>query len=221
MTGSNGAASVLSVQRGPIAPLGPGRVRSAFVKHTVAGPVRVGALGLEGDAQADLTVHGGPEKAVYGYAASRYAAWRDSFPEHSALLVPGGMGENLTITGQDETTVCLGDIYRIGGAALQVCQPRQPCFKLALRYGDPRLPKAMTRAGLSGWYFRVLEEGEVAAGASITLEHQPNPGWPIARFLGVIAAKLPSIADLTELADLDGLATQWRADARWKLGLEQ
>jgi MOSC domain-containing protein YiiM len=210
-------AGIVSVQVGPIASLGPGRTRSAFVKQPVAGPVWVRELGLEGDAQADLRVHGGPEKAVYGYAMSRYAPWQAAFPEHTALLIPGGMGENITIEGQDEASVCIGDVYRVGDAVLQVCQPRQPCFKFALRFADSRLPKAMTRNGFSGWYFRVLEEGTVEAGAPVALRHRPNPAWTLTRFLEVIGAKRRSRADLEELGDLEGLASQWQEDARLQL----
>jgi MOSC domain-containing protein YiiM len=210
-------AEIVSVQVGRIAPLGPGRTPSAFVKQPVAGPVPIGELGLDGDAQADLRVHGGPEKAVYGYAMSRYAPWQAAFPEHTAMLVPGGMGENLTIDGQDESTVCIGDIYQVGDAVLQLCQPRQPCFKFALRFADSRLPKAMTRNGFSGWYFRVLEEGSVAAGASVALRHRPNPAWTMTRFLGVIGAKRRSRSDLAELGELEGLASQWQEDARLQL----
>jgi len=115
-----------SIHLGPIAPLGPKGVPSGFVKTQVAGPVSVGLLGLVGDAQADLSVHGGPEKAVYGYATAHYPRWQAEFPQHIAKLVPGGLGENLAIEGQDEASVYVGDIIGIGSTILQVCQPRQP-----------------------------------------------------------------------------------------------
>ena len=114
-------------------------------------------------------MHGGPEKAVYGYALSSYAVWRRAFPEHGALWVPGGLGENVTIDGIDEEMVHIGDVVRIGAAMLQVTQPRQPCFKFALRLGDKRLPKAMIGNGRSGWYYRVIETGVLAAGDRLDL----------------------------------------------------
>ena len=157
-------ATLISVQVGRVAPLGPEGVPSAFVKCPVDGPIAVMALGLAGDQQADLRVHGGPEKAVYGYALSSYAPWRHAFPEHDALLVPGAFGENLTIGGMDEETVHIGDVVRVGSATLQVTQPRQPCFKFALRFAEKRMPKAMIRNGRSGWYYRVVEAGVLAAG---------------------------------------------------------
>ena len=139
----------------------------------VDGPVAVGPLGLAGDEQAELSVHGGPDKAVYGYPAAHYAAWRDDYPEHAGLFVAGGVGENLTIAGWTEADLCVGDVHRMGSATLQVCQPRQPCFKFALRFGDNRLPKAMVRNGRAGWYYRVLEPGMLDGGDAVTLHRPP------------------------------------------------
>ena len=122
--GSLPAASVLGVHVGRARPLGPEGVPSGFVKTAVAGAVRVRTLGLEGDEQADLRVHGGVEKAVYGYAVSNYPRWRADFPARAALFAAGGMGENLAIDGLDESGVCIGDVHEIGTAQLIVSQPR-------------------------------------------------------------------------------------------------
>lgn len=138
-------ASVLSVQTGRAAPLGPECVQSGFVKTARTGAVAVTPLGLDSDEQADLIAHGGPEKAVYGYAASRYPRWAEEFPALAGRFTSGAMGENLTIAGMDETGICVGDVHGIGSALLQVCQPRQPCFKFALRHANKRLPKAMVQ----------------------------------------------------------------------------
>ena len=211
-------ATLISVQVGRVAPLGPEGVPSAFVKCPVDGPIAVMALGLAGDQQADLRVHGGPEKAVYGYALSSYAPWRHAFPEHDALLVPGAFGENLTIGGMDEETVHIGDVVRVGSATLQVTQPRQPCFKFALRFADKRMPKAMIRNGRSGWYYRVVEAGVLAAGDRLDLRERPNPGWPMARFNRLLAGKSWTPQELTELASLAGLAQSWREMAGSVLG---
>ncbi|MEI7607693.1 MAG: MOSC domain-containing protein [Rhodospirillaceae bacterium] len=169
MTGATIAGRVVSVHVGRVSPLGPNGEPSGFIKHAVAGPVSVGQLGLTGDEQADLRVHGGPDKAVYGYATSHYAAWTAEFPQHEALFVPGGLGENLAIAGMDETDICVGDVHAASSGLLQVCQPRKPCFKLALRFENNRLPKAMLRSGRSGWYYRVLQTGTVSAGDAVTL----------------------------------------------------
>ncbi len=137
---------VVSVQAGQIAPLGPQGVPSAFVKGSVAGAVHVGPEGLEHDSQADRRVHGGADKAVYAYAAKHYPAWTTEFPELAAQFIAGGFGENLTIEGLDESDLCVGDVHGVGGVRLQVCQPRQPCFKLALRFHDKRLPRRWSAA---------------------------------------------------------------------------
>jgi MOSC domain-containing protein YiiM/ketosteroid isomerase-like protein len=175
--------SIVSVQVGRVAPLGPAGVPSGFVKRPVSGTVAVTPLGLLGDEQADLRIHGGPEKAVYLYPEEHYERWRALFPEHAAALVPGGFGENLTTRGLDEATICIGDVLIVGTARLQVTQPRQPCFKLGLRFDDPRLARAMISHGLSGWYARVLDPGTVEANAPIRLFDRPNPEWPVARLL--------------------------------------
>lgn len=141
---------IASIHAGKVAPLGPDRVPSGFVKQSLDQPVRITPLGVTGDEQADLSVHGGPDKAVYGYSFELYSLWRMEYPRHAALLMPGGFGENLCIEGMRETDICVGDVHRIGGARLQVCQPRQPCFKLALRFADKMMPKAMVRSGRAG-----------------------------------------------------------------------
>ena len=118
-------AQLLSVQTGRIAPLGPDQVPSGFVKTSRQGAVRVGLLGLEGDSQADLTVHGGAEKAVYAYAAAHYPDWAAQFPKLAASFHGGAMGENLTVAGMTEADICVGDVHAAGTALLQVCQPRR------------------------------------------------------------------------------------------------
>ena len=173
---------------------------SAFVKRPVAGPVAVDKLGLEGDQQVDLRVHGGPEKAVYGYAWSNYSAWRGEFPQHESLLIPGGLGENLTIAGCDESQVYLGDVVRIGTARLQVSQPRQPCFKFALRFDDVAMPRAMIRNGRSGWYYRVLSIGLLAPGDVVVLERRPAPEWPVDRVNRLITQRRATAAEKAEFA---------------------
>jgi MOSC domain-containing protein YiiM len=181
-------------------------------------PVEVTALGLVGDAQADLRVHGGPEKAVYGYATAHYAAWRAEYPQHTALLAPGGFGENLAIEGLAESDLCVGDIHAIGSALLQVCQPRQPCFKFALRFDDTALPRAMVRNGRCGWYYRVLQEGSVVAGDAITLHERLNPDFPFTRLVAIVGRSRPTREELTQMAGMRGLASQWQQAAQKMLG---
>jgi MOSC domain-containing protein YiiM len=207
-------ARIHSIQVGKVAPLGPDGVPSAFVKRAVAGTVRVTTLGIEGDEQADLSVHGGADKAVYGYALSNYAAWRADYPQHSSALTPGGFGENLSIDGMLEADLCVGDVHRIGSARLQVCQPREPCFKLALRFGDNKMPKAMVRSGRAGWYYRVLEPGEIAPGDTVQLDDRPNPDFSFARLVELISHGKASAHEWARLQDMPGLATNWQNLAR-------
>jgi MOSC domain-containing protein YiiM len=205
---------VVSIHVGKAAPLGPEGVPSAFVKHAVRGPVPVTALGLEGDEQADLSVHGGPEKAVYAYSLFHYAAWRREYPQHEAALVPGAFGENLCIDGLLESDLCTGDVHRIGSSHLQVCQPRQPCFKLALRFDDKFMPKAMIRTGRAGWYYRVLEPGVIATDDTVQLVDRPNPDFPFARLIELISRGKATHAELQRLQDMKGLASGWQSQAR-------
>lgn len=207
------APRIASIHVGKIAPLGSEGVPSGFVKHPVAGPVRVTPSGILGDEQADLSVHGGPEKAVYGYAASHYTAWRREYPQHSLLLIPGGFGENLAFDGLSESDLCVGDIHGIGSARLQVCQPRQPCFKLALRFDDKHLPKAMIRNGRAGWYYRVLEPGVVNPGDRVEILARLNPTFPFTRLVELITRGKASTAELEQMRDMPGLAQDWQQRA--------
>jgi MOSC domain-containing protein YiiM len=211
-------AFLLSVQTGRTAPLGPGRVPSAFVKTPRTDAVAVGPLGLAGDEQTDLSAHGGPEKAVYAYAASRYPLWAAEFPQLAANFTGGAMGENLTVAQLDESAICVGDVHEIGSALLQVCQPRQPCFKFTLRHNNKRLPKAMVKNGFSGWYYRVVQTGFLKAGDAIKLYERPNPDFAFARLIEIVNHGKATAAEIGRMADMPGLASQWRDTARQMLG---
>ena len=141
-------------------------VRSAIGKEPVLFRVHVGRTNVDGDRQADLRVHGGPDKAVYAYDLSGYEHWRRAL---SRRLPWGQFGENLSVEGLPESEVRIDDVYRVGTALLQVSQPRSPCFKLALRMERPDFPGAFLESGRTGFYLRVLEEGEVGAGDPIAL----------------------------------------------------
>lgn len=207
-------ASILSLQTGRIAPLGPDRVPSGFVKTPRRDAVHAGLLGFDGDAQADLSVHGGPEKAVYAYAASRYPDWAAEFPALAPAFHAGAMGKNLTVTAMDESALCVGDVHGIGTARFQVCQPRQPCFKFALRHNNKLLPKAMVRSGYSGWYYRVLDEGVISAGDALVLLERPNPDFAFSRLVQIIYRGGATQKELAAMAQMPGLASQWRDTAR-------
>jgi MOSC domain-containing protein YiiM len=207
------SARLASIQTGRIAPLGPERVPSGFVKRDVSGTIAVNPLGLNGDEQADLTVHGGRDKAVYGYAAAHYPAWRDELPGHAVQLRAGAFGENLTIEGMDENALCVGDIHAIGSVRLQVCQPRQPCFKLGLYFEDVRMPKAFVRSGRAGWYYRVIQPGMIQPGDAVALDDRPHPDFAFARLVHIVNFGGATNDELARLARMPGLAIQWQRRA--------
>lgn len=184
---------------------------TAYGKAPREGPVRAHGLGLEGDEVANTRVHGGPEKAVYAYALGNYALWAAEHPEHTEKLIPGGFGENLLIDGLLESDVCIGDRWRAGSVLLEICQPRQPCNTLARWFADPKMVRAMVRNGRSGWYCRVAEEGTLAAGDPLSLEHREAGAWSIARLLEASYRNPPLVPELAEMARLPGLATGWAA----------
>jgi len=211
------SASLVSIHTGKVAPLGPDGEPSGFVKHRRDGAVAVGELGLEGDAQADLSVHGGPNKAVYAYASAHYHGWVTDHPRHAAMFAPGVMGENLAIAGMTEADICVGDIHRIGTVLLQACQPRQPCFKLGLRFDDPMMVKAMVKSERAGWYYRVVQPGIVQAGDTVTLETRPHPGFAFTRLVSLVYRRNPTRDELEAMAGMEGIARQWRLQARQAL----
>ena len=198
--------------------MGAEHVPSAIVKTARNDSVAVSLLGLAGDEQADLRVHGGPEKAVYGYAASHYPAWAAEFPQLAASFIGGAMGENLTVSGMDESAICVGDVHEVGSALLQVCQPRQPCFKFALRHNNKRLPRAMVKNGFAGWYYRVVQTGSLQAGDAVKLYDRPNPDFPFTRLIEIVNHGKATMPELARMAQMPGLASQWRDTARQLLG---
>ncbi|WP_313951565.1 MOSC domain-containing protein, partial [Accumulibacter sp.] len=142
---------------------------TGIYKQAIMGPVDLGVEGLAGDVQADRRVHGGPEKAVHHYAVTNYRRLADCRPEIAAQLLAGSIGENLSASGFDESTVCIGDIFRLGRARLQVSQPRSPCWKIDHRYGSDGVARTIAETGLTGWYYRVLEVATVASGDELAL----------------------------------------------------
>jgi MOSC domain-containing protein YiiM len=204
--------AVVSVHTGKIASLGDSGRPSAFVKAARTGPVAVGILGLDGDEQADKRFHGGPDKAIYAYDAGSYDAWAAEF---SALRFgPGSMGENLPLTGFAEDSVSIGDRHRIGSALLEVCQPRQPCWKLAAIFDEPQLVKAMFANGRCGWYYRVLEVGTITARDAVELDERGDAAWTIRRLAGFTVARHRPAADVAQVIALPRLADSLRDKAR-------
>lgn len=182
--------------------------RTAFLKEPCTGPVWATETGLHGDEQADREHHGGPDKAVLAYAVAHYAAWRQE--PGLEEIGPGGFGENLVLSGHDETCVCLGDQWRAGDVLLEVSQPRQPCFKLGRRWQQPALPERVTANGRTGWYLRVLEGGWLEAGQPLQLVARPEPTWTIARANEAFYRRPKVLHERHALAVLPALAAAWK-----------
>ncbi len=183
--------------------------RTGFIKESVSGPVPLRTTNLDGDGQADLVHHGGPEKAVLAYAAEHYAAWRQELDKPA--LPYGAFGENFTIEGLAESSICIGDTWQVGeGALVQVSQPRQPCWKLARRWRIKTLALQVQQSGRTGWYFRVLREGVVAAGMPLVLAARPYPEWTVARANQIMHLEKDDVASALELAAIPLLSESWR-----------
>lgn len=189
---------------------------SAIAKRPVDGAVRVGWLGLEGDAVADPIHHGGWDKAIHLYPQDHYSWWRDRKPGHPLLDAPGAFGENIASSGMTEEEICLGDRFSLGSALVEVSHGRQPCWKLDHRFGSRDVLATIVKTGRAGLYFRVLREGEAEAKSRMELLDRPFPQWPISRvFRLLIGGGHKSEPDaIRALADMPVLAEAWRDRAR-------
>jgi MOSC domain-containing protein YiiM len=206
---------------GRVAPLGAQGKKSAIHKTPVHERVRVGETGLEGDEQHERKHHGGPEKALHHYPFDHYAVWRDEWSSDAASIerfrMPGAFGENLSTRGIDESDVCVGDVFRIGTAIVQVSQPRQPCWKLNLRFARDDMSRRVQDTRRTGWYYRVLEPGEIGAGDAVERLARPHPQWSVARLLRVLYVGRDDLASLEQMAALDALTPSWRKTAQKRL----
>ena len=171
--------SLISVNVGRPRPVGERRghpVLSAIFKQPVEGRVRVAGVNLAGDEQADRSVHGGPEKAVYAYAREDIDWWENIHGD----LTNGCFGENLTTQGVEVSGAIIGERWKVGSVVLEVCQPRLPCFKLGIRFGDGRMVKAFAKASRPGAYLRIIEAGELGVGDDVTILSRPEHGVTLA-----------------------------------------
>ena len=183
-------------------------VLTSIFKEPVAGRVAVRRLNLDGDRQADLTVHGGKNKAVYAYPSEYYSYWRAEFPN---MHLPWSMfGENLTLAGLVDDTVHIGDSFRVGSAILTVTQPRLPCYKLGIKFGRDDMLKRFLDSGLTGFYFAVLEEGEVAAGDPITLLDRDEHEIKVSDITRLYKSDKHNLALLQRALQVQALPEGWR-----------
>jgi MOSC domain-containing protein YiiM len=199
------AGRVLSVNVGAIRhlELRGQHVSTAIWKHPVDGRVAIRGVNLEGDDQADRTVHGGPDKAVYSYAHEDYDWWRG---RETFDMRPGLFGENLTTEGLDLSSAVVGERWSIGSAVLEVAQPRLPCFKLGIRVGDPHFLKRFFAALRMGAYLRVVREGDVGAGDRVTVLSRPDHGITLREMTRALREPEQAV----RLRDLQYLPEFWR-----------
>jgi MOSC domain-containing protein YiiM len=184
-------------------------VSTAIYKEPVAGRVMLRTLNLDGDRQADLSVHGGPEKAVYGYPSEHYAFWKRELPN---MDLPWGMfGENFTTEGMFEAELNIGDRFRIGSAKVMVTQPRMPCYKLGIRFGRNDMLKRFLASELSGFYFSVLEEGEVGAGDEFELIEKNESGVRVVEVTRLYSSDKRNVDLMQRAIATEALPISWRA----------
>lgn len=195
---------------GQLAPLGGTPTLSGIDKHPIEHTATIGIDGFVDDAQGDRKNHGGPEKAVHHYPFDHYASWRAVLGPHD-LLRPGGFGENISMLGLTEANVHIGDVLRLGGVTLQVSQGRQPCWKLNLRFDRKTMSREVQTSGRTGWYYRVLEPGDVQPGDTLRLIERPLADWPLSKVTHLLYHSRDDYAAYEQLAGLPQLAENWRA----------
>ena len=183
-------------------------VQTAIFKEPVAGAVAIRELNLDGDQQADLTVHGGLEKAVYAYPAEHYQYWREQLSD--ASLSWGAFGENLTISGLREDAVHIGDLLKVGCAVLRVTQPRMPCYKLQLRFNRDDMIKRFLVSGRSGFYFSVTNPGDVAAGSRVEILDRDPGGVTVADIVSLYLGQKRDLELLQRAMKATSLPMNWK-----------
>jgi MOSC domain-containing protein YiiM len=206
------AATLISVQVGlPRTVLqGNEEVSTGIFKSPVESRLRMRSLNLDGDRQADLSVHGGPNKAVYAYPSENYPYWKNELP--GVELPWGAFGENLTTSGLTESDVCIGDRFSIGGAEVVVTQPRLPCFKLNLKFGRDDMVKRFLASRRTGFYLRVLKEGEVGAGDDIVRVHHNEQQVSVVETLLLHLGESKSSELRQRVLQVEYLSPSWRKE---------
>lgn len=195
---------------GEIRPLPESGRPTGMYKQAAIGQLEIDVNGFTADQQADKRVHGGPEKAIHLYPASHYAKLAARFPDIADQLIPGSLGENLSCIELTEADVRIGDIYRLGGARLQVCQPRNPCWKIDERFACEGMAAFIAEHQITGWYWRVISPGQCQPGDDLQLEIPARTAPSLANAMQLWASHRPALADLEQLAATPGIASQWQ-----------
>src|SRR5215510_6376044 len=184
-------------------------VHTAIWKYPVQGRCRVGRLNLQGDGQGDLAGHGGEQRAVFVYQIESYGYWQEQLKRTD--FVHGQFGENFTVEGLADDTVCIGDRYRIGSAVFEVTQPRVTCYRVGIRMNEPRMPALLTSSGRPGFYFRVLHEGEVGAGDEILKVGEAKERMTVAEINALLYSPNHPRDRLERALRVEALSPGWRS----------
>jgi MOSC domain-containing protein YiiM len=190
---------------------------TAMYKKAVEVPIELSTEGFVGDEQADRRVHGGPEKAVHLYPSTHYAKLAAQFPDVAPLLVPGSMGENIATADLDEHNVRLGDVWQLGSALIQVCQPRNPCWKIDERFGADGMAVFIDQHLLTGWYWRVLQTGQVNPTDALALHKAASHSTTLYQAMSLWREHRPDLDALTQLAETPGIAKVWQDKIRQRV----
>jgi MOSC domain-containing protein YiiM len=183
-------------------------VTTGIFKEPASGRIAMRTLNLDGDRQADLTVHGGVDKAVYAYPSEHYTYWKRELPDR---VLPWGMfGENLTTEGLDEETINIGDRFRVGSAEVAVTQPRMPCYKLGLKFGRDDILKRFLLSKRTGFYFTVLKEGEVEAGDKIELLSRDKNNITVVDITRLYTSEKDNRELMRRAVEVEALPESWR-----------
>lgn len=202
---------------GDVRPFGSRGIPSGIAKAGVDRPLTLGSLGLAGDAQGDTKHHGGAEKALHHYGLDHYPAWEMEIGQRDVLGSAGAFGENLSTLGLTEDDVAVGDVFAFGSAIIEISQGRQPCWKLNERFAQPDMARRVQATGRTGWYYRVLEPGEVVPDSRLERIHRAAPAWTISRIWRAFYVDMLNRAELEALAELPQLAESWRRHAKRRL----
>jgi MOSC domain-containing protein YiiM len=202
-----GLPRIIDTPRGPVS--------TAIFKSSTERRLQVAPHNLEGDRQADLSVHGGENKAIYGYPSEHYGPWSEEIGRTD--LVHGQFGENLTTRGMLEREVGVGDVFSVGSTVLQVSQPRAPCFKLGIRMGDAKFVKRFLRSGRPGFYFRIIEPGELGVGDEITCVERGRTGISVHEIWRLSYGDSSDRARLELALQIPTLGDEWRTPMQAKL----
>ncbi len=203
-------AEITDLFVGEVEELWPGKASSAINKKLTNKVLRLEINGFTKDNQADHKVHGGTEKAVHHYASEHMEHWKKQFPDQAEKFIPGCFGENISTIGLHENNLCLGDILEMGSSTVQICQGRQPCWKLNLHTGIPAMAAAFQKTARTGWYYRVIQTGDVRTGDIIHLIERQYPKWTLDRLIKARFNPKLSTAEALELSQSPVISKNWQ-----------